>query len=310
MSSIRFFRTFVTVVQTGSFAAAATQVALTPAAVSQQMRALEADLGCRLFERNGRTSVLTEEAYQVLPYAQRLLGTYDELRRRNDSSSAVVGCLRVGCVATSMGLLVRTVLSLRARYPRLEIKPALDYTADLLMKLEDGAIDAAVVARYPHRGTEGVLWTPLYAEPLVFVCSSRVPPEATMAQLLADRPFLRQTRDTPAGVLVDRYLRYRRLRPTDLLEINSVRVAVELARQDMGVTIVPLARESPWADDPLLRIQRLEGRTALRQVGFAEIPARSPLSSILRRALLETRDAWDAGTLPGGPPAHPSPALG
>ncbi|WP_343657313.1 LysR family transcriptional regulator, partial [Cupriavidus sp.] len=41
MSTIRFLRTFVSVADQGSFAAAAGQVALTQAAVSLQMRALE-----------------------------------------------------------------------------------------------------------------------------------------------------------------------------------------------------------------------------------------------------------------------------
>ncbi len=50
MSTVRFLRTFVAVAEHGSFAAAAGQVALTQAAVSLQMRALETELRRELFD--------------------------------------------------------------------------------------------------------------------------------------------------------------------------------------------------------------------------------------------------------------------
>ena len=51
MSTLRFLRTFLAVARHGSFPEAAEQVALTQAAVSFQMRALEAELGRELGER-------------------------------------------------------------------------------------------------------------------------------------------------------------------------------------------------------------------------------------------------------------------
>ncbi|HYF43675.1 MAG TPA: LysR family transcriptional regulator, partial [Ramlibacter sp.] len=50
MSSIRVLKTFLAVADEGSFAGAANRVALTQAAVGQQMRALEAELRRPLFE--------------------------------------------------------------------------------------------------------------------------------------------------------------------------------------------------------------------------------------------------------------------
>ena len=60
MSSLRIFRTFAAVASEGSFAAAAARVALTQAAVGQQMRALEADLRRPLFTRQGKSVVLND----------------------------------------------------------------------------------------------------------------------------------------------------------------------------------------------------------------------------------------------------------
>ena len=73
MSSIRLLKTFAAVAAEGSFAAAASQVALTQAAVGQQMRALEAELRRPLFERQGKSVVLNDAGRELLPQVRRLL---------------------------------------------------------------------------------------------------------------------------------------------------------------------------------------------------------------------------------------------
>lgn len=80
MSTIRFLRTFVAVADHGSFAAASEQVALTQAAVSLQMRALEMELRRELFDRGGRVVALNAGGRELLPQARRMLALYDEMR--------------------------------------------------------------------------------------------------------------------------------------------------------------------------------------------------------------------------------------
>lgn len=73
MSSIRFLRTFIAVARYGSFAAAAERVALTQAAVSMQMQALEAELKHPLFDRSGRMASLNSTGRAILPRAEQLV---------------------------------------------------------------------------------------------------------------------------------------------------------------------------------------------------------------------------------------------
>src|SRR3954452_15299450 len=79
MSSIRLLRTFAAVAAEGSFAAAAARVALTQAAVGQQMRSLEAELRRPLFGRQGKTVVLNDAGRELVPQVRRLLGLYDQM---------------------------------------------------------------------------------------------------------------------------------------------------------------------------------------------------------------------------------------
>lgn len=67
---------FLTVVETGSFTAAARKLNCTQPAVSSQIASLEASLGLSLFER-GRDLVLTPSGESFLPYVRRIQAAYD-----------------------------------------------------------------------------------------------------------------------------------------------------------------------------------------------------------------------------------------
>lgn len=58
---IRYFRTFLVAAETASFSAAAVRLSLTQSAVSTQIRRLEEDLGCALFDRTGKSVTLSEQ---------------------------------------------------------------------------------------------------------------------------------------------------------------------------------------------------------------------------------------------------------
>jgi len=57
---------FATLARVGSFTQAAKELNLTQSAVSHAIKALERDLGCRLFDRMGRTVVITPPGVQLL----------------------------------------------------------------------------------------------------------------------------------------------------------------------------------------------------------------------------------------------------
>ncbi|KRF02014.1 hypothetical protein ASG87_11010 [Frateuria sp. Soil773] len=73
ISDLDLVRTFLAVVEAGSFSAAAPGVYRSQAAVSQQVRRLETQLGMTLFERGHREVALSEAGRRFLPHARRLL---------------------------------------------------------------------------------------------------------------------------------------------------------------------------------------------------------------------------------------------
>src|SRR6266404_8737033 len=66
-------RTFIAIVETGSFTRAAEVVHKTQSAVSMQMKRLEERLDRPIFARDGRASKLTEDGERLLDYARRIV---------------------------------------------------------------------------------------------------------------------------------------------------------------------------------------------------------------------------------------------
>jgi DNA-binding transcriptional LysR family regulator len=79
MAEFDHWRTFVRVVECGSFAKAAQQLRIARSAVSRRVSELEADLGVTLLHRNTRSVSLTDVARSVYVRATQLLADFEEL---------------------------------------------------------------------------------------------------------------------------------------------------------------------------------------------------------------------------------------
>jgi DNA-binding transcriptional LysR family regulator len=252
MSSIRVLRTFAAVAGEGSFAAAAGRVALTQAAVGQQMRALEADLRRPLFERQGKTVVLNEAGRELVPQVRRLLALYDQMLAPAQASDAMAGTVNLGAIVSAVRPLIQATVALKARHAALELHVSAAKSIDLIADVQAGTLDAAVVVREPGAPGE-VAWTPLYAEAMVLLAPRRLE-AADPRAILQSQPFIRFDPTQHTGLLVERTLARLRAKPQEFLELNALESIVELVRSGLGVSVVPLLRDARWAGDPKLRV--------------------------------------------------------
>lgn len=71
---------FATLARVGSFTQAARELSLTQSAVSHAIKALERDLGCRLFDRMGRSVAITPAGIQLLQRTEVILAQMQSAR--------------------------------------------------------------------------------------------------------------------------------------------------------------------------------------------------------------------------------------
>jgi DNA-binding transcriptional LysR family regulator len=254
MSSIRVLRTFAAVAGEGSFAAAAARVALTQAAVGQQMRALEGALRRPLFERQGKSVVLNESGRALVPQVRRLLSLYDQLLAPG-ADDPMAGTVHLGAVVSAVRPLIQATLALKARHAALDLHVSSAKSIDLIALVQSGELDAAIAVREPGARPD-LVWTPLYGEPMVLLAPRKLD-ETDPRALLRQQPFIRFDPSQHTGRLVDRALRRLRVKPQEFLELNALESIVELVRSGLGVSIVPLLRGARWAADAKLRVVEL-----------------------------------------------------
>ncbi|HEY5366721.1 MAG TPA: LysR family transcriptional regulator [Casimicrobiaceae bacterium] len=272
MPSIRSLYAFLAVARTGSFAAAGHALGLTPAAIGQQMKALEGDLGIALFDRRPRAVVLNTAGREAMVAIGDILARYEALasRRGGDtlSGTLVMGAL----VSALMGAFANALWALKHDHPGLDVKLFAGMSREFAQKVDDGELDAAVVTRAPHALPSGLAWTPLYAEPMVLIVPTNphfALPKAPL-RMLRDAPFIRFDRETWTGFLVRNALREAGVKVRDEMELNSVEAIVELVRAGFGISIVPRLANVQWARDGALKIVRIPGVSVLREVGLLE----------------------------------------
>jgi DNA-binding transcriptional LysR family regulator len=275
MSSIRLLRTFAAVASEGSFAAAAPRVALTQAAVGQQMRTLEADLRRPLFERQGKAVVLNTAGRELVPQVRRLLALYDQMLAPARSADALAGTVHFGAVVSAVRPLIQATLALKARHPALDLHVSAAKSIELIERAQAGALDAAIVVREPGARPE-LVWTALYDEPMVLLAPRRLE-EANPRSVLQRQPFIRFDPTQHTGRLVERTLRRMKVKPQEFLELNALESIVDLVRSGLGVAVVPSLRGARWAQDAKLRVMEI------------------PQAEERKMALVQRRDSGTAG---------------
>lgn len=242
----QFLRTFVTVVDRGSMAAAARELNITPAAVAQQLRTLEREVGATLVARVGRTVSMTEEGSRILQRARDLLRDVADLRSvANDSE--VSGELRVGACPTALaGMLPDILARMVENFPQINVFIQPGYSADLYRAVESAELDAALVLQAPYSLPKTCQFQLLREEPLVVLAPSRMAGRDPH-DLLANEPLIRYDRHQWGGRQADEYLRAAGIAPRERFELNALNAIAVMVDRGLGVSLVPdWAR--PWPE--------------------------------------------------------------
>ncbi|RDU94587.1 LysR family transcriptional regulator [Trinickia dinghuensis] len=235
----RYLQSFVYVVELGSIAEAARRLDLTPAAVAQRVKMLEAELGAKLVRRSGRTVGTTEAGERILERARTVLHDIRDLKSDLVGPSSLGGELRLGGTPTMMMNLIPDVLAtLLARHPQIDLYLEPGKSADLYRKVVGGELDAALLVHPQHDLPKNCDWHTFREEPLVLLTPASMTVTDPHA-VLQTEPFLRYDRNVVGGQLADAYLRQHGIRPHQRCELDGLDAISVLVDRGLGVSLVP-----------------------------------------------------------------------
>jgi DNA-binding transcriptional LysR family regulator len=191
--TLRSLRIFEAVASAGSFSRGSELVGITQSAASQQIRALEEEVGARLFDTTGRPIQLTDAGRALLGHARLILA---QINVASDALAMLEGDFRgqlhIGVVSPAYYFVPKLITAFRERYAEVRIKLSVGKRDALLQKLANHEVDlmiggfpsaeaeveAETFARNPHclvapidhplAGREGLTWQDICGETLIF----------------------------------------------------------------------------------------------------------------------------------------------
>lgn len=236
--TIRLLKTLVAIEENGTFKAAADSIFVTHAAVSQQMKLLEEEWGVKVFDRSHRTPELTPIGRELVAKARNVIAEYDNLLPSVLKDDGLSGELMLGAVPTTLtGLVPLTVSSLKKSYPRLHVRIQPGLTNDLILQLERGKIDAAIVS-HPSIIPKGQVWSEVAREEFQLLAAQDTESDDPI-QLLRDKPFIRFSRNAVVGSMIEAWLQKQKIAVTDAMELEGLEAISSMVLCNMGVAIAP-----------------------------------------------------------------------
>lgn len=231
---------FTCVVNEGTISAAAKKLNLSQPPLSAQMKALEKEFGCILFERGSRRIELTEAGRILYRQATNLLEMSQRtLKEMHDFTSGTQGTLRIG-VTSSVGnlLLEQWLLPFHKKHPQITFEIVEANTYELLTKLENHLLELAFVRTpFPSHNFE---CRQLIEEPMLAIGAPSyledITQDAISVTQLAHRPLIiyRRWEKLIESVLEEDHLSW------DILCKNDdARTSIHWANKGLGIAITP-----------------------------------------------------------------------
>ena len=239
---LRNIKTFARIAEVGSFTRVATELGYTQSAVTMQVKQLERELGCVLFERLSRSVRLTPEGERLLPVANRMLQAADEASRIAQKPGEVSGTLRIG-VSDSLlvGVLAPVLSELSRTYPRVCASTHQQMPDEQFAMLRRNDIDVLLLLDERMERPE---WVKVFEVPaeVGFVAAATDPlarrTKVPLEEVLS-RPLFLTERDVSYRTGLDERIWARGLEATPRVECGNTAFLAELVEGCGGVSFLP-----------------------------------------------------------------------
>jgi DNA-binding transcriptional LysR family regulator len=232
---------FVTVAETLHFTHAAEQVHVSQPSLSQQIRALEKELGADLFTRARGNIALTDAGEALLPLARRILADADTARHEvQELAQLRRGRVRLGATPSlCTGLLPDVLRTFHDLHPGIQLLIEEGGSHDLVRELARGALDLALVVLPLPTPSPALTTVELLHEDLVVVSAASLPRPGKGGADLEGEPLVMFRHGYDLRELTVAACRAEGFEPSFTVEGGEMDAVLGFVRAGLGLAVVP-----------------------------------------------------------------------
>jgi DNA-binding transcriptional LysR family regulator len=242
---LRQIRSFLSVAETLHFGRTAELIHLSQPALSLQIRALEEEVGVRLFERNRRKTTLTAAGFTFRDDAAGVVSQLEQaIRRARLAADGKLGLLRIGFISTAGNEIVpNLVRRFRESSPEVVFSLLNILTTDQIKMLSAGSLDIGFL-RLPIGGHPELEVVEVHREPFVVVTplSHKLAKRKRVAlHELSGQDFVMYERSFAPGFhdVIFGMLRDAGVIPNVCQTAGQMPTLISLVDSGMGISILP-----------------------------------------------------------------------
>lgn len=239
---IRNLISFVQVAELNSFTKAAEALDYSQSTISFQIKQLEKEMDCLLFERINHTLILTDRGRELLEYAQRISRLTDEFRQNMTADREIQGQVHVLAPdSLCEAMMLEHYEDFYRRYPGIRLKFSTADTEDMFRILDRNEADMMltldshvyqkdyIIAKEARMSTHFVVGTnsPLAQQ-------KQIPLSA-----LTEYPFILTEKGMGYRRVLDKQLAKRSLDIEPVLEISRTDIITKLLEQGNSISFLP-----------------------------------------------------------------------
>lgn len=235
-------RGFLETAREKSFTKAAAKLFLTQPAVSLQVKALETELGTKLFERRGKQVLLTDAGRLFFERSEEVLDLVSRVEQDIASLGELkTGRLRIGTSDTNCAYVLPPVVkAFREMYPGIELRLTDRMSAEVVRLVFEGSVDFGL-ATLPVAESR-VKADFLFVRDDVVICPVGHPltqlSKVSLAEVVT-YPMLMLEQGSTSRALLDRVLQEADLTAQVVMELGSIEVMKRFVEIGLGVALVP-----------------------------------------------------------------------
>ncbi|MDD2217993.1 MAG: LysR family transcriptional regulator [Eubacteriales bacterium] len=246
---IRNLYTFLQVASMQNFTQAGHALGYSQSNVSAQIRQLEDEIGVKLFDRIGRSVLLTQYGREFIPYAQQIVSISEKMGNFMRSEHEMTGTLNIGMVESLFNTCFEPFIrEYSKRFPKIKIDLTINGTRALQELMRKGLLDVACIIDEPLLKSK---WMCPYEKvvkiiPIANSSHAFASKAGISLNQLSNNKIIFMEEDAPYSLNVRKFLISEGIEIESLLTMQSTGMAVRLVESGDYISFLPgyTAREA------------------------------------------------------------------